>query len=70
MWPFNDSVMDTFKQFESGGYAEKLKAQITSTSLPRKHQDLHEFLYNQIIKFDGMFFIYICTQVYMIQCIP
>ena len=46
---FNNSIMDAFEQFKSDGYVEKLKAQITSTSVPSRHQDLLEFLYNQII---------------------
>jgi hypothetical protein len=47
--PFENSVMDAIEQFKSHGYVEKLKAQITSTSLPPEHQDLIQFLHNQII---------------------
>jgi hypothetical protein len=47
--PFNDSIMDALEHFKSHGYVEKLKSQITSTSMPPEYQDLLAFLYNQVI---------------------
>ena len=47
--PFYESVMDALEQFESHGYAQKLKTQITSESIALKHEDLLAFLYDQII---------------------
>lgn len=41
--------MDAFEQFNSVGYVEKLKAQITLALVPTEHQALLEFLYNQSI---------------------
>lgn len=55
MKPFNNSVTDAFEQLKSRGYVEKLKNQITSTSIPSKHEDLVQFLHNQIIHI-GMYF--------------
>ena len=49
MKPFQNSVMDALEELKSNGYVEKLKDQITSTSVPSKHQDLLDFLYNQVI---------------------
>ena len=48
MQPFEQSIMDTLDQFKREGYVDKLKAGITSASLPSDHQDLHEFLYDLI----------------------
>ena len=47
--PFNESVMDAFKQSKSHGYVQKLMTQITSESIALKHEDLLAFLYDQII---------------------
>ena len=41
--------MDALEQFKTHGYAEQLKTQITSDSIPLGHEDLLAFLYNQII---------------------
>ena len=46
--PFVESIKDAVDQFKSHGYAEKLKTQITSDSIPHKHEDIFAFLYNQI----------------------
>ena len=44
-----ESVMDALEQFKTHGYAEQLKTQITSDSIPLGHEDLLAFLYNQIV---------------------
>ena len=49
MKPFMESIMDGLELFKSRGYAEKLKTQITSDSIPHGHEDLLAFLYDQII---------------------
>lgn len=49
MKPFKYSIMDAIQEFKSHGYVERLKAQITSTSVPLEDQDILEFLYNQSI---------------------
>jgi hypothetical protein len=49
MKPFNKSSMDVLKQFKKLKYAEKLKIQITSESLPPTDEGLLAFLYNQVI---------------------
>ena len=49
MKPLKNSIMDAFEQFNSVGYVEKLKAQITLALVPTEHQALLEFLYNQSI---------------------
>ena len=46
--PFEQNIMNALDQFKREGYVEKLKACITSVSLPPDHRDLHEFLYNMI----------------------
>ena len=46
--PFEQLIMDALDQFKREGYVEKLKACITSVSLPSDYQDLHEFLYDLI----------------------
>lgn len=38
--------MDVLEQFKSQGYAEKLKTQITSDSIPHEHEDLLAFLHD------------------------
>ncbi|KAF8710126.1 hypothetical protein AX14_013431 [Amanita brunnescens Koide BX004] len=48
---FRESIMDALEQFQSHGYVDILKSQITSTSLPPE-QDLPRFLYNQIVHFE------------------
>ena len=45
---FEESILDAFSQFKTGGYVEKLKTSITQESLPSNKDDLLEFLYNQI----------------------
>ena len=47
--PLIESVMDAMQQFKTCGYAEKLKTQITSHTLPSGDEDLLAFLYDQII---------------------
>ncbi|KAF8686821.1 hypothetical protein AX14_003780, partial [Amanita brunnescens Koide BX004] len=47
--PFKESIMDALEQFKNHGYAEKLKTQITSLSIPHGHKDLLAFLYDQIV---------------------
>jgi len=49
MKPFKYSIMDAIQEFKGHGYVERLKAQITSTSVPLEDQDILEFLYNQSI---------------------
>jgi len=46
--PFDQLIMEALEQFKREGYVEKLKACITSESLPSNHQDLLGFLYDQI----------------------
>ena len=42
--------MDALEQFKNHGYAEKIKTQITSLSIPHGHKDdLLAFLYDQIV---------------------
>ena len=48
MKPFKESIMDALEQFKSQGYAEKLKIQITSESIP-PHEYLPAFMYDLII---------------------
>lgn len=42
-------MMDTLHQFKKQDYAKRLKAQITSESMPSSPEDLFGFLYDQII---------------------
>jgi hypothetical protein len=46
--PFEQNIINALDQFKRGGYVEKLKACITSVSLPPDHGDLHQFLYDLI----------------------
>ena len=46
--PFEKLILDSFAQFRTEGYVEKLKTTITPKSLPSKKKKLLEFLYNQI----------------------
>ena len=43
---FEQVIMDALAQFCQGSYVEKLKARITSESLPSSKEDLLGFLYN------------------------
>ena len=43
------SVKDALDQFKKEGYVEKLKAQITSEAIPTGHDDLVQFLYDQVV---------------------
>ena len=43
------SIVDALDQFKKEGYVEKLKAQITSEAIPTGHNDLVQFLYDQVI---------------------
>jgi hypothetical protein len=49
MKPFTEAIQDALEQFKSHGYAEKLRSQITSDSIPDRYEDLFVFLYDQII---------------------
>ena len=44
-----ESIVDALDQFKKEGYVEKLKAQITSEAIPTGHNDLVQFLYDQVI---------------------
>lgn len=44
-----EAGMEALEQFKSHGYAERLKTQITSDSIPQRHEDLLAFLYDQVI---------------------
>ena len=52
MQSFEQLIRDACDQFKREGYVEKLKASITSESLPSSDQDLVAFLYDQAS--DGM----------------
>ena len=43
------SINDALNQFKTAGYVEKLKAQITSEAIPTGHDDLVQFLYDQVV---------------------
>jgi hypothetical protein len=45
---FEQLMMDALDQFKKGGYVKRLKTHITLESLPSEHQDLLEFLHDQI----------------------
>jgi hypothetical protein len=45
---FEHIIMDALAKFKKDGYVEKLKANITSESLPSDNEDLLVFLHNQI----------------------
>ncbi|KAF8621788.1 hypothetical protein AX15_007499, partial [Amanita polypyramis BW_CC] len=45
-----DSLMDAFDQFKRQGHIGKLKAQITSMTLPSNHEELLKFLYEYAIQ--------------------
>jgi hypothetical protein len=47
--PINRSIIDAMDKFKKQGYVKKLKAQITSEAMPTGHDDLVQFLYDQII---------------------
>jgi hypothetical protein len=49
MEPLIESIMDAMEQFKTCGYAEKIKTQIPSHSIPPGDEDLLAFLYDQII---------------------
>ena len=42
-------MMDSFNQFNSEGYVEKLKKYITPESIPSDPEELHTFLYDLVI---------------------
>jgi hypothetical protein len=42
-------MMDSFNQFKSEGYGEKLKKHITPESMPSDPEELHAFLYDLVI---------------------
>ena len=44
-----DSIMDTLDQFKKEGYVEKLKAHITCEAITTRHDDLVQFLYDQVV---------------------
>jgi len=47
--PIETSIMNALDQFKKQGYVDKLKTQITSEAMPTGHQDLVQFLYDQVI---------------------
>jgi len=47
--PIHQAIADAYKEFKYEGYAEKLVIDITSVSIPSKHEDLLAYLYNYII---------------------
>ncbi|KAF8332451.1 hypothetical protein F5887DRAFT_1080852 [Amanita rubescens] len=46
--PIQASILDALDQFKTQDYAEKLKIQMTSKSIPSDEDDLYTFLYEQI----------------------
>ena len=58
MEPLIESIKDAMEQFKTCGYAEKIKTQITSHSIPLSgDEDLLAFLYDQIINIWKLWYV-------------
>ena len=44
-----EAIVDALDQFKKEGYVERLKTQITSEAISTEHDDLVQFLYDQVI---------------------
>jgi len=46
--PFYKAIKTALAQLKRQNFVEKLKTNITISTIPQRHEDLLEFLYNQI----------------------